>query len=93
MLSFVANTFVLSKESMTNLISHSNLIKQWVADAVATREWPLDTNIRDLSYAPHRFDSCQKPFARLCVFLPAIIAVAAKVVSSRKGVCRHLPRT
>ncbi len=66
-------------------IEHSNLLQGWYEEF---QKEQLDTAKvtlqKSLSFAPHRFDSCSKPFAVAVLTMPAVILTAVKAVNERR---------
>ena len=85
----VSSCFVTSKSSPVNKIQHSHIfqnmfavnIKNLDADLKAVRSHP---HIKDLSYAPHRFESTQQPLARIVLFFHAFILTVTQIAWERK---------
>ena len=90
--------FIFGHKSPARLIENSEVYAAWFAKAItqihpqlrAVRPHPA---CRDMHFAPHRFDSTQKPLAKVCFFLPAVLTTMIHIIRERSGEDRHAART
>lgn len=83
----VLELFLFNKKSPANVVRWSPVFKQHFQTNVAKLESnPTETSrLRDLGYAKHRFDSTQRPVARILLFFWAYVSTASQVVLLRPG--------
>ena len=83
----VLELFLFNKKSPANVVRWSPVFKQHFQTNVAKLESnPTDTTrLKDLGYAKHRFDSTQRPVARILLFFWAYVGTASQVVMLRPG--------
>ena len=81
----VQNNFVFGEKSPIRLIQNSPTFKSWFTEhikAMADRSKIVAQNgrgIKDLNFRAHRFDSTQKPFARIVLYFYALLATIVRI--------------
>ena len=89
-LSEVYSNFVMGPQSPVRLIQFSEAFGAWFAKHVQLLEGrgkAVDAHrlVKDLHFAPHRFDSTQKPLQRIVMYLLAVVATMVQVTQERRG--------
>ena len=86
----VSQRFVFAEKSPTRIIQFSQVFKAWFAANIKQIDpdvvpVALKQDLRDLSFAPHRFESAAQPLTRICLFFHSFVATAKRVAWERKG--------
>ena len=83
----LAQEIVMGPNSIAQLLQHSDVLRGVYARHVrALQHNPVwSTQINSLSAAKHRFDTWQKPFARLCFTFDAVLATAQSIHEQRRA--------
>ena len=86
----IINMFVLGEGSPTRLIQNSDKFKHIFASQIHKMDPKLSVVkahgfVKNLGFAPHRFESLQKPLSRIVLFFPAFWATLAQISWERKG--------
>ena len=89
-LSKVADAFVMGHRSPAKLIEYSKAFSGIFQQRIQQLEQSLQAckahpRMQDLSYAPHRFDSCTRPFGRAVLFLHPLLLTMVQITEDRKG--------
>ena len=81
----IAQTIVIKKRSIMNVIRYSDIYKHRFEKHVRNMETnPTTANaIRDISSAKHRFESLSKPFGRGCIYWHSLVVTAQQVLDER----------
>ncbi len=86
----VQSRFVFGPQSPVRLISGSEQFQGWFATNCHKLEEQLAAvlahrAVEDLRFAPHRYDSSQKPLGRTVLFFHALLATLQQIVQVRQG--------
>ena len=86
----VIKRFVLGERSPTRLIQFSQRFKNLFASNIHALEQSLSVVkahefLKDLGFAPHRFESLQKPLSRIVLFFHPFLATLTQIAHERKG--------
>ena len=85
----VYDMIIGSKASFTSKIQHSDVLTRIFHQNIQQMDAVPSTakRIKNLSLARHRFDSCQKPLSRFCLYLEAYICTAIEAAADpgKKG--------
>ena len=90
MLHDVFDQFVAGPGSPVRLIQHSEVFKGWFASNIKNLEPDLQAvrahaHVKDLRYAPHRFESASAPLARIVLFFHAFLSTVVQIAADRAG--------
>ena len=77
----------MGNQGVVQRVQHSLIFKALFQSKVEAMEaCPINgKRIRDFCSAKHRFDSCQKPFGRMVLMFPALVATAEAIRRGRHG--------
>ena len=78
------DTALMNKDSIISVISNSDDIADWFADAVQECELGIGGKIRSMTFKRHRFDSQTKPLARFVLFFDGVLKTAC-IVHHHRG--------
>ena len=86
----IADAFVMGHQSPAKLIEYSKSFSGIFQQRIQQLEQSLQAckahpRMQDLSYAPHRFDSCTRPFGRAVLFLHPLLLTMVQITEDRKG--------
>ena len=86
----VHRSFVTGPGSPAHLIQFSDAFAAWFAKHVQLLRGSLKAVdphrlVKDLHYAPHRFDSMQKPLQRIALYFLAVVATMTQISQERRG--------
>ena len=86
----VHSSFVTGPKSPVRLIQFSDAFGAWFAKNVQLLEGrckAVDAHrlVQDLHFAPHRFDSTQKPLQRIVLYFVAVVATMTQIAQERRG--------
>ncbi len=86
----VQTRFIFGLKSPTRLIKNSDQFQAWFAENCQKLEAKFaavlpNAGVRDLRFAPHRYDSSQKPFGRSVLFFHALLTTMIQIHQRRKG--------
>ncbi len=84
-LNALVQTLFYRKGSICALIENSHVFKSWFAANKTRMCGTIGANIRSLSLAKHRYDSCQRPLGRSVLFMNALLQTATQIATSRHG--------
>ncbi|CAE7766372.1 unnamed protein product [Symbiodinium sp. CCMP2592] len=85
-LSSLMTDYVLSSDSMLQIVSKSFEFNGWFAEEIQRMEAsPWGKNCRNLKSAKHRFESHTIPIGRLLMYLPAFVNVVQRITETRGG--------
>ena len=79
------DVFLLSSSSIVQKIENSHIFKDEFQKKASEMEDALQTQVRNLRAAKHRFESYSKPLGRLVLWCDAVIATAETISIKRKG--------
>lgn len=79
----VTDVVVLGELAIAKKSKQSGIFKARFAHHVENQELSLKAKVRDLSSAPHRFDSRSKPFGRAVLNWHALISTARDILAER----------
>ena len=90
MLDEVLDRFVFGHNSPTRLIQNSMTFKAWFAQHVRQQDPDMSAvkaqeYVKDLGFAPHRFESVAKPLGRIALFFPAFLRTILQIAQARAG--------
>lgn len=86
----IADAFVMGHQSPAKLIEYSKAFSGIFQQRIQQLEQSLQAckahpRTQDLSFAPHRFDSCTRPFGRAVLFLHPLLLTMVQITEDRKG--------
>ena len=79
------NDLVFAKQSAVHIIQNSIPHRHLFEQQGQAVEREVDSTIRDLGFAPHRFESRLKPLVRICLLLDQFLTTCVSIAVSRAG--------
>ena len=81
--------FLFAPDSPTRLIQNSQVFQGYFAGNIrrispGTAAVKVQEHVKDLGFAPHRFESACKPLTRIVLLWPAFIATVVQIAQERK---------
>ena len=81
----VANAFLFAADSPVRMIQYSHIFRDWFCENIRRQNTNLSDHMKNLNFAPHRFESTAAPLARVVLFFPAFLQTVSKIALQRKA--------
>ena len=84
----VAERFIFGADSPARMIQHSQVFRSWFAESIQQLEPQISAvkahaQIKDLAFAPHRYESAAKPLTRIVLFFFPLLRVLVRIATER----------
>ncbi|CAE7253119.1 unnamed protein product [Symbiodinium sp. CCMP2456] len=86
----VANAFLFAADSPVRMIQYSHIFRDWLCENIRRQNPDLscvqvNNHVKNLNFAPHRFESTAAPLTRVVLFFPAFLQTVSKIALQRKA--------
>eukprot|EP00434_Breviolum_minutum_P041240 symbB.v1.2.036683.t1/scaffold5231.1/size29550/3 len=86
----VADAFLFAADSPVRLVCNSHIFKSWFANNIQRLEASMSAvkshaHVKDLGFAPHRFESAAKPLSRVVLFFHPFLQTLSRIAAERKN--------
>ena len=86
----VANAFLFAGDSPVRMIQYSHIFRDWFCESIRRQNPNLscvqvNDHMKNLNFAPHRFESTAAPLTRVVLFFPAFLQTLSKIALQRKA--------